>query len=474
MLTENRTIAGKAKTISYTYNQDGSLATIIYPSGRTITYTTNDAQRSTSAKDIANSIQYAVTASYAPIGAFTGVIYGPATGFTGITTAAVYNSRLEPTTVLATSTGGTAQNLAYSFSLPGGNNGSVSSIQNNANSGLSETFSYDYLNRVLSAATTATSGSGCWGQSFGPSGTPPPGPADDAYSNLTQINATNCTVGALGIAVSATTNRVTTTGYAFDAAGNMTQEPSPNGYGYTYDAENHLTQVTGTGSGTWTYVYDGNGMRVEKSNASGGTLYFRSVSGATIAETDLSGNITSEYIFFAGQRIARRDANNNVYYYYTDQVGSTTTITTGTGSPCYDATFTPYGEEHNTLNTCPQNYKFTGYERDSETGLDYAFARYYNSRLGRFMSADPLAGNIGDPQSLNRYAYVENNPTNYLDPFGMLRCPSGMVWDDVTRTCAIAGSGSEVRAQAPHLRRATAVARVEVGKLRWRAMPSWQ
>ncbi|MGC1991428.1 MAG: RHS repeat-associated core domain-containing protein, partial [Candidatus Acidiferrales bacterium] len=297
-------------------------------------------------------------------------------------------------------------------------NGSVSSIQNNANSGLSETFSYDYLNRILSAATTATSGSGCWGQSFGPSGTPPPGPADDAYSNLTQINATNCTVGALGIAVSATTNRVTTTGYAFDAAGNMTQEPSPNGYGYTYDAENHLTQVTGTGSGTWTYVYDGNGMRVEKSNASGGTLYFRSLSGATIAETDLSGNITSEYIFFAGQRIARRDANNNVYYYYTDQVGSTTTITTGTGSPCYDATFTPYGEEHNTLNTCPQNYKFTGYERDPETGLDYAFARFYNSRLGRFMSADPLNGDTGDPQSLNRYAYVLNNSTNLNDPLG--------------------------------------------------------
>ena len=418
VLTENRTIAGRAKTISYTYNQDGSLATMVYPSGRTITYTTNDAQRTTSAKDIANNIQYAVTASYAPIGALTGVIYGPATGFGGITTAAVYNSRFEPTTVLATSTGGTAQNLAYSFSLPGGNNGSVSSIQNNANSGLSETFSYDYLNRILSAATTATSGSGCWGQSFGPSGTPPPGPADDAYSNLTQINATNCTVGALGIAVSATTNRVTTTGYAFDAAGNMTQEPSPNGYGYTYDAENHLTQVTGTGSGTWTYVYDGNGMRVEKSNASGGTLYFRSLSGATIAETDLSGNITSEYIFFAGQRIARRDANNNVYYYYTDQVGSTTTITTGTGSPCYDATFTPYGEEHNTLNTCPQNYKFTGYERDPETGLDYAFARFYNSRLGRFMSADPLNGDTGDPQSLNRYAYVLNNSTNLNDPLG--------------------------------------------------------
>lgn len=92
--------------------------------------------------------------------------------------------------------------------------------------------------------------------------------------------------------------------------------------------------------------------------------------------------------------------------------------------PCYEAEFTPYGEEHSTLNSCAQNYKFTGYERDSETGLDYAFARFYNSRIGRFMSADPLSGEIGNPQSLNRYAYVLNNSTNLTDPFG-LKCYVG-------------------------------------------------
>jgi RHS repeat-associated protein len=69
--------------------------------------------------------------------------------------------------------------------------------------------------------------------------------------------------------------------------------------------------------------------------------------------------------------------------------------------------------------SCAQSYKFTGYERDAETGLDYAFARYYNPRLARFMSVDPLAGDVGDPQSLNRYAYVQNNSTNFTDPTGM-------------------------------------------------------
>lgn len=68
------------------------------------------------------------------------------------------------------------------------------------------------------------------------------------------------------------------------------------------------------------------------------------------------------------------------------------------------------------------NYKFTGYERDSETGLDYAFARYYCYRLGHFMSADPLGDSISDPQSLNRYAYVGNNPISSIDPSGLHGC----------------------------------------------------
>jgi RHS repeat-associated protein len=123
-------------------------------------------------------------------------------------------------------------------------------------------------------------------------------------------------------------------------------------------------------------------------------------------------------VFFAGRRIAQ-DASSGVYFYYADQTGSTTVMTNASGTPCYQATFTPYGEEHATQTTCQQNnYKFTGFERDAETGLDYTFARYYDSRLGRFLSADPFGGDISNPQSLNRYAYVENDPASFADPSG--------------------------------------------------------
>jgi RHS repeat-associated protein len=65
------------------------------------------------------------------------------------------------------------------------------------------------------------------------------------------------------------------------------------------------------------------------------------------------------------------------------------------------------------------DYKFTGKERDSESGLDNFEARYLGSSLGRFMSPDPMGGDTKDPQSLNRYAYVRNNPLKLTDPTGL-------------------------------------------------------
>jgi RHS repeat-associated protein len=422
--TEKRTIATITNTLSYTYSEDGSLTSITYPSGRTITYNVGNAEQAIWAKDVANSIQYAAAASYAPIGAVNSVLYGQVSGgFNGITETRAYNSRLEFNTIAASSSAGTAENLTYNYNLPTGNNVSVNSISNGVNSGLSESFTYDSLNRILTGATTSNSATGCWGDSFGASGIP-----DDPWSNLTQINVTQCTGGSLSASAGSTTNQLALSGVTspYDLAGNMVKDGS---YTYTFDAENHILTASGMSGGPWNYVYDGDGLRVEKSNGSTGTIYWRAVTGEAIAETDLTGSTTDsaykEYVFFAGRRIAWHDSSGNVYFYYADHLGSNTVITTGNGTPCYQATFTPYGEEHLAqTTTCTQNYKFTGYERDTETGLDYAFFRYYNSRLGRFMSADPIGGDVSNPQTLNRYAYVTNKPTNMIDPLG-LHCAVG-------------------------------------------------
>jgi len=63
--------------------------------------------------------------------------------------------------------------------------------------------------------------------------------------------------------------------------------------------------------------------------------------------------------------------------------------------------------------------RFTSYERDPESGNDYAMHRYHGSRLGRFSSADPVRGRISNPQLLNRYSYVRDDPINHRDPSGL-------------------------------------------------------
>ena len=111
-----------------------------------------------------------------------------------------------------------------------------------------------------------------------------------------------------------------------------------------------------------------------------------------------------------------------ISYYAEDFIGSSRVITTSAGATCYDADFYPYGAESNVTNTCPQNYKWTGKERDAETGNDNFDARYYSSVYGRFLSADwsavPVAvpyANLTNPQTLNLYAIVRDNPESFAD-----------------------------------------------------------
>src|SRR5207245_2635157 len=137
-------------------------------------------------------------------------------------------------------------------------------------------------------------------------------------------------------------------------------------------------------------------------------------------ESDASGNLTDEYVFFGGKRIARRNVSSgNVFYYFADHLSTSRVIVqAGQTTPCYDADFYPFGGERIVINTCPQNYKFTGKERES--GLDNFGARYFGSTMGRFMSPDPplLDQHIADPQSWNLYSYGRNNPLSYIDPTG--------------------------------------------------------
>ncbi len=125
--------------------------------------------------------------------------------------------------------------------------------------------------------------------------------------------------------------------------------------------------------------------------------------------------------------------SNGTQYSTGDHLGSPRVITNASATVVSRHDYMPFGEELGAgvggrttgmgfSNSADNNRKkFAGYERDNETGLDFAQARYNSSTLGRFTSPDPYGGSMstGNPPSFNRYAYVGNNPVNAIDPTGL-------------------------------------------------------
>jgi YD repeat-containing protein len=126
-------------------------------------------------------------------------------------------------------------------------------------------------------------------------------------------------------------NRINSSGYAYDAAGNMTNDGTELTTA-VYDVENRIASATRNGVST-SYVYDADGNRVKKSSGSTGTLYWYMTPGI-IGESDLSGTMKSEYVFFNGERVARRDlvTPGGVFYYFSDHLKTGSVITDSAGN----------------------------------------------------------------------------------------------------------------------------------------------
>lgn len=414
---EQRTIAAQTKSMGYEYYLDGSLKVLHYPSGAAVTYTPDAAGRMLSAVDNANGANYATGATYGPDGSPTGFVSGNT-----ITNSFSYNKRLQPVSMSASTSSQTVFSIGYDFHLNNGDNGNVYGITNYKDNGRNQTFTYDQLNRLASAQNAGTD---CtqntvngktkfWGNSYG----------YDAWGNLLQKNITKCGPENMDRTADAQNRLHVKVGadYQYDAAGNMTYDAA--GLYYSYDQESRIT-----GAGGYTYTYDADGNRVEKSNGSTGTLYWY-MSPGIVAESDLNGNLQSEYVFFDGERVARKDfPSNAVSYYFSDHLKTTDIVTDAQGNIKNESDFYPWGGELQFLANDSNHYKFTGKERDAETGLDYFGARYYSNGLGRFImpdwSATPVPvpyADLGDPQTLNQYSYVRNIPTVRVDADGHDGC----------------------------------------------------
>jgi len=131
--------------------------------------------------------------------------------------------------------------------------------------------------------------------------------------------------------------------------------------------------------------------------------------------------------------VARRDGpngNGGVFYYFSDHLKTASVVTDSAGTIKAESDYYPWGGELQFVNNDSNHYKFTGKERDAETGLDYFGARYYGNWLGRWSTSDPynpilrsrnleqFHTYLGQPQNWNRYVYALNNPLKYFDPNG--------------------------------------------------------
>jgi len=206
-------------------------------------------------------------------------------------------------------------------------------------------------------------------------------------------------------------------GLSYDTSGNTLTDGSNT---YTWDSESQLKTAAGI-----TYTYDGDGRRAAKV---GSKLYWYGSGGEILSETNASGATLNDYIFFGGRRVAMVPATGSALFYAEDTLGTSRVIAQSTGTLCYDADFVPFGGEKTQLSTCPQNYKFEGKERDAETQNDDFGARYYSWRLGRWLSSDWSAvpipvpyANLTNPQTLNLYSMVEDDPESFADLDGHLQ-----------------------------------------------------
>ncbi len=200
----------------------------------------------------------------------------------------------------------------------------------------------------------------------------------------------------------------------------MTQDAE--GRSFVYDAENKQRRVYQNGQLVGEYYYDGDGRRVKKRVYEGGVL-----TEETVFVYDAFGKLVAEYsTLVEGAERAR------VNYLTQDHLGSPRINTDRDGRVVARHDYMPFGEEITSAIT-PQRtvnlrygedgirQKFTSYERDIETNLDFAQARYYPNQHGRFTSVDPIImekRRLADPQAINLYVYTRNNPLKYVDHNG--------------------------------------------------------
>lgn len=287
-----------------------------------------------------------------------------------------------------------------------------------------EDYGYDELNRLQTAARTGATALSPYTERY----------CYDRYGNRAVTSGSTAVPGTTGMtpvvadvdcAVASSINNATVAGLfpgnrwtagAPDTVGNVVNDGRNT---LQYDVEGRLYRSSRTiGSTAYEEIsyYDGDGRRVRRETKSGPVTVSPTPPTNTVYVYDASGALAAEYGTGGPQVTGLR-------YLTADHLGSTRLVTDAAGAEVDRHDFRPFGQEWPerpiVLNTL-----FTGKERDAESGLDYFGARYLSAAQGRFTSPDRVEGQLENPQSWNKYAYVKNNPLALVDPDGNRDIPA--------------------------------------------------
>ncbi len=381
-----------AKPLSYSYDGNNNLAGATYPDGKSVSTINNGLNMPDSTTFDTKSLISATSYGYSkqPTSA---TISGNGTSFSASYDA---SGQLSLSTLKKGTT--TLYNAGYSYDGVG----NITSISNTTPQ-LNGTFGYDNRYR-LTGATYSPSGVGrvnAFSYTY------------DNYGNMTKVIENTTTV------FNKTYNaKNQISGFTYDNRGNLTADGT---YQYVWDNQNRLiTLKDASGQVLANYLYNERGLRLKAD-----TFYVCSFDGRLLAEYDGSGNGLRDYIYTGQRLIAEfRPQESNYYYYTPDQINSVRMIADDSGAVVFSTTYDPYGGiEKAWVSTYDPALKFSGKERDAESGMDYFGARYYAGRLYRFTTLDPIIKKEqaqGNPQLWNLYSYCRNNPITYLDPDGSI------------------------------------------------------
>lgn len=234
-------------------------------------------------------------------------------------------------------------------------------------------------------------------------------------------------------------DRMTTAGPAsitVDANGNLTAKGADS---FAFDQANRLTSAS-VGGTTETYTYDGDGTRFGRQVGADPAIRYVSDVAAGLPLTIDDGS--HKYVYGVGPAYAT--SAGTVEIYHADRLGSVRALTDASGAVTATYGNDEWGVATASTGSSTQVLGYAGEPRDA-TGLTYLRARYYDPSLGRFLSRDQWAGVMGEPETVNRYCYVTNNPVRYTDPSGLgPQEDEGIDWKSVLEVTIKCGFASAV------------------------------